>query len=403
LTTVGWRKVIDESVESRRELLREVRRRLHASPEPSREEYQTTRFLAEQLETAGISSAIAPTGRGLIAGPTDANGEPVIAFRADIDALRIHDAKTVPYRSTRDGIMHACGHDAHAAMALGAALALWQCRDDLPQSLAWRAVFQPSEEVGEGALEMIAAGAMSNVQAVIALHVDPETAAGRLAYRQGVLTASCQDLQVEIQGLGGHAARPHQSVDPIGIASQFITSVYQFVPRSIDSRDPVVVSFGSIQGGTSANIIPECVVLKGTIRTLSAAAAARVDERIRQIAFGLSEASGGTIQVEFRRGTDAVVNDPDVTRTCVRAAGEVVGEVNLDEIALPSMGGEDFSGYLKHAPGCLLRLGVAAPDRKAHFLHSPYFDIDEQALVIGAKVLAHSVVLLSESVRSKRS
>ena len=164
-----------------------------------------------------------------------------------------------------------------------------------------------------------------------------------------------------------------------------------------------MVTFGSIQGGTSANIIPERVVLKGTIRTLSAAAAARVDERIRQIAFGLSEASGGTIQVEFRRGTDAVVNDPDVTRTCVRAAGEVVGEVNLDEIALPSMGGEDFSGYLKHAPGCLLRLGVAAPDRKAHFLHSPHFDIDEQALVIGAKVLAHSVVLLSESVRSKRS
>ena len=121
MTTVGWRKVIDESVESRRELLREVRRRLHASPEPSREEYQTTRFLAEQLEKAGISSAIAPTGRGLIAGPQGANGEPVIAFRADIDALRIHDVKTVPYRSTRDGVMHACGHDAHAAMALGAA------------------------------------------------------------------------------------------------------------------------------------------------------------------------------------------------------------------------------------------------------------------------------------------
>ena len=279
----------------------------------------------------------------------------------------------------------------------------WQCREALPPGLAWRAIFQPSEEVGEGAFEMIAAGAMGNVQAVIALHVDPEVAAGRLGYRQGVLTAFCQELQIEIHGLGGHAVRPHQSVDPIGIASQFITSVYQFVPRSIDSRDPVVVTFGSIQGGTSANIIPERVVLKGTIRTLSAAAAARVDERIRQIAFGLSEASGGTIQVEFHRGTDAVVNDPDVTRTCVRAAGEIVGPANLDEIALPSMGGEDFSGYLKHAPGCLLRLGVGTPDCPGHFLHSPQFDIDEQALVIGTKVLAHSVVLLSESVRSKRS
>ena len=254
---VGWRTAIDEAVEARRGLLREVRRGLHANPEPSREEFQTTRMLAEQLDMAGISSAIAPTGRGLIAGPQHANGDPVIAFRADIDALRIHDAKTVPYRSTRDGVMHACGHDAHATMALGAALALWQCRGDLPRGLAWRAIFQPSEEVGEGAHEMIAAGAMSNVQAVVALHVDPELAAGRLGYRQGVLTAFCQELQIEIQGLGGHAARPHQSVDPIGIASQFITSVYQFVPRSIDSRDPVVVTFGSIQGGTSANVIPE--------------------------------------------------------------------------------------------------------------------------------------------------
>jgi amidohydrolase len=398
-----WRETIDDWIELRRGMLREIRRRLHANPEPSREEYQTTRFLAEELEKAGIPRSIAPTGRGIIAGPEAANGTPVTAFRADIDALRIHDAKTVPYRSTRDGVMHACGHDAHAAMALGTALALWHCRDSLPRGIDWRAIFQPSEEVGEGASEMIAAGAMRNVQAVVAVHVDPDSTAGRLSYRQGLLTAFCQELQVEIQGLGGHAARPHQSVDPIGVASQFITSVYQFVPRSVDSRDPVVVTFGCIQGGTSANIIPEHLLLKGTIRTLSEAAATRVGERIRQIAFGLSEASGATIRVQFRRGTDAVVNDPDVTRTCVRAAGEIVGQANLDEIPLPSMGGEDFSGYLKHAPGCLLRLGVASRDRPRHFLHSPHFDIDEQALVIGAKVLAHSVVLLSESVGSKRS
>ena len=403
LAMAEWREVIDGWIDERRGMFREVRRRLHAHPEPSREEYQTTRFLAEELQKAGIPHKLAPTGRGLVAGPETDRERSILAFRADIDALRIHDAKTVPYRSTRDGVMHACGHDAHATMALGAALALWQCRDDLPSSTAWRAIFQPSEEVGEGASEMIAAGAMEHVAAVVALHVDPDTPAGKLAYRQGVLTAFCQELQVEIHGQGGHAARPHQSIDPIGVASQFITSVYQFVPRSVDSRDPVVVTFGSIQGGTSANVIPELVRLRGTIRTLSESASGRVEERIRQIGFGLSEASGASIDIQFRRGTDAVVNDPDVTRTCVRAAGEVVGAENLDEIPLPSMGGEDFSAYIKHAPGCLLRLGVAAGDGPRHFLHSPHFDIDERALAIGAKVLAHSIVLLSELFGSPRS
>ena len=397
-----WREAIDESIESRSSMLREIRRWLHAHPEPSREEYQTTRFLAEELDKVGIPRSIAPTGRGLVAGPQNPGGRPVIAVRADIDALRIHDAKTVPYRSTQDGVMHACGHDSHATMALGAALALWQCRESIPGEKTWRAIFQPSEEVGEGASEMIAAGAMEHVRAVIALHVDPDTSAGRLAYRQGVLTAYCQDIQVEIQGHGGHAARPHQSVDPICVAAQFITSVYQFVPRSVDSRDPVVVTFGSIQGGSSANIIPEEVLLKGTIRTLSEAAAAGVGERIKQIAFGLSEASGASIQVRFRHGNEAVVNDPEVTRICVRAASEIVGLANLDEIPLPSMGGEDFSGYLKHASGCLLRLGVAGSESSRHFLHSPQFDIDERALVIGAKVLAHSVILLAESIGSTR-
>jgi amidohydrolase len=398
-----WRGAIADWLDSRQRFLCEVRRFLHANPEPSREEYQTTRFLADELEKAGIPRSIAPTGRGIIAGPEVDGATAVPAFRADLDALRIHDAKTVAYRSTRDGVMHACGHDAHATMALGAALALWSCRDRLPSGTAWRAIFQPSEEVGEGASEMISAGAMKHVSAVIALHVDPERPAGRVAYRQGVLTAFCHELQVEIHGQGGHAARPHQSIDPIGVASQLITSVYQFVPRSVDSRDPVVVTFGSIQGGTSANIIPERVSLKGTTRTLSELAGTRVEERIRQIAFGLSEASGASIQIQFRRGTDAVVNDPEVTRTCVRAATEIVGLANVEEIPLPSMGGEDFSGYLKLAPGCLLRLGVASSERSSPFLHSSQFDIDEQALVIGAKILAHSVVLLSKPVRSKRS
>jgi amidohydrolase len=295
--------------------------------------------------------------------------------------------------------MHACGHDAHAAMAAVAAMALWQNRDRLPDVLAWRAIFQPSEEIGEGAFEMIDAGAMQGVKAIIALHVDPTLAAGKIGYRHGVLTAHCQEIEVEINGRGGHAARPHQSIDPISVASQFITSVYQFVPRSVDSRDPVVLTFGSIQGGTSANIIPENVTLKGTIRTLSEASTIAVGEQLKKLADGLSMASGATVRIESRHGTDAVVNDPEVTRACIRAAGEVAGQNHLIEIPLPSMGGEDFSGYLKHAPGCLLRLGAGVPDQPNQFLHSPHFDIDERSLAIGAKLLAHGVVLVSESIK----
>ena len=198
-----------------------------------------------------------------------------------------------------------------------------------------------------------------------------------------------------IRGVGGHAARPHLAVDPIAVAAQLVTSLYQLVPRSVDARDPSVVTFGSIRGGTSPNIIPDEVELLGTIRTLSDRAAAQVEERITQVARGLAAASRATIDVAFRRGTEAVVNDPEVTAVCVQAAGQVVGAANVEEIRLPSMGGEDFSGYLKHVPGCLLRLGVASLDRPRHALHSPHFDIDEAALAIGAKLLAHSVVLLS--------
>jgi amidohydrolase len=292
-------------------------------------------------------------------------------------------------------VMHACGHDAHATMALAAALALWEARDRLPMPIAWRAIFQPAEEVSEGAAEMVAAGALEHVRSIVALHVDPELSVGRVGQRVGALTAACQEVQILIRGVGGHSARPHLAIDPIAVAAQLVCTLYQLLPRSVDSRDPSVVTFGSIRGGTSANIIPEEVELLGTIRTLSDRAAAVVEERITQVARGLSTASRCTIDVIFRRETDAVVNDPEVTAACVRAAGQVVGPDNVDEIRLPSMGGEDFSGYLKHARGCLLRLGVASLDRPRSALHSPHFDIDEGALTLGAKILAHSVVSLS--------
>ena len=390
-----WREAIDGFLDVYSEMLCATRRYLHSHPEPSREEFDTAAYLAHRLEQAGVPHRLIRSGRGVIAEPFPQDPSARVAIRADIDALRMQDAKDVPYRSTRDGVMHACGHDAHATMVLGAALALWHCRDQLPWSVPWRALFQPAEELGEGALEMIAEGAVEGVRAIVALHVDPDMPVGRIGQKVGVLTAFCQELHVAIQGQGGHAARPHQAIDPIGVAVQFVNSVYQFVPRAIDARDPVVVTFGSIHGGSNANVIPENVVLLGTIRAMSQASAARVGERIRRIAMGLTEASGALVEVTLRRGLDGVVNDPDVTSTCARAAAEVVGIDHVHGIPLPSMGGEDFAGYLAHAPGCLLRLGVARDGQPRHFLHSPHFDIDERALAIGAKLLARCAVLLS--------
>jgi amidohydrolase len=398
-----WREAIDTYIDSQVERWCSVRRYLHAHPEPSREEFGTTQYLAHQLGEAGLRVRIAPSGRGLVAEPEGQGERKRVAIRADIDALRIADAKSVPYRSSREGLMHACGHDAHATMALVASLAMWECRQDLPEEMTWRSIFQPAEEVSEGALEMVAAGAVEDVEAIIALHVDPDLSVGRIGHRTGVLTACCQEVQIVVRGVGGHAARPHLAVDPIAVAAQLVSSLYQLVPRSVDARDPSVVTFGCIRGGSSPNVIPDEVELLGTIRTFSDRAAAQVEERITQLARGLSAATRANIDVAFLQGTGAVFNDPEVTTICVRAAQEVVGEANVEEIRLPSMGGEDFSAYLKYVPGCLLRLGAAALDRPRHALHSAHFDIDEAALAIGAKTLAHGAVLLSQPTRSRPS
>ncbi|SIN90879.1 amidohydrolase [Singulisphaera sp. GP187] len=389
-----WRQAIDDQIDAIADRLLGIRRHLHAHPEPSREEYATTQYLGDQLLAAGLPLKILLGGRGIIAGSSLSPEGQAVALRADTDALRIQDRKEVAYRSEHAGVMHACGHDAHSTMVLGASLALHRCEGLLPWPVPWRAIFQPAEEVGEGALEMVAAGAVEGVRSLVALHVAPDLQVGRVALRRGVMTAFCQEFAVTVRGVGGHAARPHLTHDSIAAAAQFISSVYQWMPRSIDSRDAVVVSFGAISGGASSNVIPDRVSLRGTIRTLGHVTAAKVRDRLRQIANGVAGASLCFIDLSFGIETDAVVNDPLVTDLCRQAAEEVVGIDQVETIPLPSLGGEDFSGYLTHVPGCLLRLGVANGDRWPS-LHSPDFDIDERALVVGAKILARSAVLLA--------
>lgn len=390
-----WGQAIDRCIDSLAEQMRCIRRHLHMNPEPSGEEYQTTLYLAQRLKEAGINARPLPSGRGLIADAATDSALPRVAMRADMDALHIHDQKAVEYHSRRDGLMHACGHDAHSTMVLAAAIALNEAQVSLPWTCPWRAIFQPAEETAQGALEMIAAGALEGVRNIIALHVDPDRLAGRIGLRQGELTACCQDLKVMIHGRGGHAARPHESVDPIAAAVHFISDVYQFLPRSVDSRDPIVVTFGVIKGGENNNVIPEQVLLEGTIRTLTRKARADAAERLERIRKGVAEITGAHLEIEVVTSPTGVCNDPNVTEQMWEAAAQVIGRDRVDYIPQPSMGGEDFAYYLDHVPGCLMRLGVARADRPRHFLHSPNFDIDETALTIGAKILARTLVLLA--------
>ena len=283
----------------------------------------------------------------------------LVALRGDIDALKIHDLKEVDYRSTVPGVMHACGHDAHATMALGAARRSGTVGPCFPIRSDGERYSNPPRRPAWGHVEMVEAGAIDGVRAIVALHVDPERPVGQVGYRTGMLTAYCSDLEVTVRGVGGHAARPHHTTDPIAAASAFVAAVYQQVPRAVDARDPVVVTFGSIHGGASPNVIPDRVELRGTVRTGGRARAEAVEATIQRIGRGLAEATGAAFDIRFAYAVDAVVNDPEVTKVCVGAASDVVGASQVQEIALPSMGGEDFGGYLAHAPGCMLRLGVA--------------------------------------------
>jgi len=365
----------------------EIRRHLHADPELSGNEYASTAFVAKHLAAAGILHESGPDGRGIItaiSGPSTTKA-PVVALRADLDALPIAEENDVSYRSRNAGVMHACGHDAHSAILLGTLCAL---NSTGPIPVGWRGIFQPSEEAGHGAREMIGRGALAGVDAIVALHVDPTIASGQLALTAGPQTAFCQDFEIEVRGRGGHGARPHNTVDPIAIAAHLVTLVYQALPRKTDARDPLVVTIGQIQGGHAANVIPDAVTMKGTIRALDFVVSGNARDIIEKLCRGTAQTFGCTVHVAFDAQLPGVVNDPVVTAVCLDAARDVAGADNVLVQGRPSMGAEDFADYLASVPGCMIRLGVRRKGKKITPLHTSTFDVDENALLIGARLLA---------------
>lgn len=390
----AWQQYLDEIVADATPDLVALRRRLHAHPEPSGAELQTSLDLYQTLDQPGLDLRLGPDGCGVLADNRLESPGQRIAFRGDIDALLIHEANDVTYRSQREGVMHACGHDAHAAIAAHVALALHklEASGHAPWPLRWRAILQPAEETAAGARGMIAAGALDGVSSIFALHVDPPRPTGEVGLCVGPFTASCNDVQIVVRGRGGHGARPHESRDPIAAAAQLVSSLYQFIPRTTDSFDAVVLSFGRIAGGQNANVIPEEVELDGTLRTLDAQVRSQTIEQIRQIARGIEEITATQIEVHVDGGIPSVQNDAAAVRILQEAVAGVHG-VTAKVIPRPSMGGEDFACYLDHVPGAMFRLGIAAGDGRIRPLHTPTFDVNEAALPLGVKILARAVIL----------
>ena len=283
-----------------------LRRHLHAHPEPSGEELQTSLHLYQLFDELGLRGADGAGGvRRRRREPRPECGRGGSRCGPISTRCGFEDQKQTPYRSTVPEVMHACGHDAHTATVFGALAALdrLECERALPWPVTWRGIFQPAEETSDGARAMIAAGALEGVDAILSLHVDPTRRAGTIGVRPGVFTASCDAMRVTVQGRGGHAARPHESNDPIAAAAELISTLYQFVPRATDSQDAVVVSFGQIHGGQNANVIPEQVVLEGTVRTLDRDVREKTIAHIRTLAEGIEQVTGTKLDVCFESGT----------------------------------------------------------------------------------------------------
>ena len=364
----------------------EWRRHIHAHPELGRQEYGTTQFLAAHLADAGLNPKVLPAGTGLTCdlGPDD---EPLIALRADLDALPMPDRTGAPYASVVPNVAHACGHDAHAAILLGAALALASV-PELPVGV--RLIFQPAEELMPGgAIDAIAAGSLAGVSRIFALHCDPRLAVGKVGVAVGPVTSAADQIEITLHSPGGHTSRPHLTADLVYGLGTLITGLPGVLSRRIDPRNSTVMVWGAVNAGVAANAIPQVGTLAGTIRTASRDTWLSLEGTVRETVAALLAPLGIEHTLVYRQGVPPVVNEETSTRILMHAI-EALGPDVLTETR-QSGGGEDFSWYLEDVPGAMARLGVWSGRGKHFDLHQPTFDLDERALPIGVRVMVYTV------------
>ena len=367
----------------------EIRRHLHAHPELSGEEYQTAAYVAGVLSSCGlhVREAVGKTG---VVGELIGEGKDkrTLAIRTDMDALPIHERTQLDFASRTPGIMHACGHDVHTTLGLGTAMVLSQLSQSLPGNI--RFLFQPAEEVAQGARWMVKDKAIESVDSILGVHVFPSIPARHIGIRYGALTAAADDLEIIIQGESGHGARPYQAIDAIWIASQVITSLQQAIGRTQNPLHPIVLTIGKIEGGRAANVIADRVKMVGTVRSLHPDSHANLPQWIENIVAGVCQIYKAKYQVNYSRGVPSVQNNLNLTKLLETASREAWGSDRVQIIPEPSLGAEDFSVYLEKVPGCMFRLGVGHTEKDNYPLHHPLFEVDEAAIITGVVTLAYS-------------
>ncbi len=366
-----------------------IRRHLHAHPELSYQEFETSRYVQEKLASLGISfEVLAQTGiTGIIEGRNPQSR--IIALRADMDALPIQEENEVPYKSTRPGIMHACGHDVHTTCLLGAARILQETKQEWEGTV--KLIFQPGEEKNPGGASlMIKEGVLENPtpQGIVALHVHTGLPTGRLSFRTGTVMASADELYITIKSKGGHAAAPHLTADTILIASHLIVSLQQIISRNNNPFNPSVLSITSFQGGHTTNVIPSEVKLMGTLRCMNEEWRNQAHELITRHTLDICAAMGAEASVHIDVGYPTVLNHTALTKAAWAIAGEYAGSDQVEETEM-RMGAEDFGYYARQIPGCFFRLGVRNDVKGiTSGVHTPTFNIDEDAIETGAGMMA---------------
>ncbi|MGP4015572.1 amidohydrolase [Saccharopolyspora sp. 5N708] len=367
------------------------RRHIHAYPELSRAEHETTAFLAERLTRVGLRPRVLPVGTGLFC-DIDGDGRPgqrTVALRADIDALPLSETTALPYASTVDGVAHACGHDAHTTIVLGAALAL-AAAPSLPGRV--RLIFQPAEEVMPGgALDVLAAGVLDGVDRIFGLHCDPRLPVGQIGTRVGPITSASDLLELRLTSPGGHTSRPHLTADLVHALGTVITGLPTLLSRRVDPRTGTVLTWGAVHAGEAPNAIPQDGVLTGTLRTGDRGTWAKLEPLVHELVHSLLSPLGVGFDLQHRRGVPPVVNDAASTELFRAGIAAGVGEAALTSTT-QSSGGEDFGWYLEHVPGSFARLGVHSGAGRVKDLHQPTFSLDERALFVGIRAMVHTAL-----------